>query len=242
MSGIRSMRRRELMDFLSNEIFLIALTFIAFLGAQLLQRRFGVKLLNPILVSIIVLIVILSSAGIDYDTYRAGGKYIEFWLKPAVVALGLPLYKQLSTIKKQLLPLLLSELAGCVAGIVSVVALAELLGASREIIMSLAPKAVTTPIAMEISAAVGGIPALTAAVVVCTGIFGGMAGFKIVKLSHVKSPIAQGLSIGTAAHAIGTSAAMERGERYGAFSSLGLTLNGLLTAILAPFILPLIGY
>ena len=215
------MRRRELMDFLSNEIFLIALTFIAFLGAQLLQRRFGVKLLNPILVSIIVLIVILSSAGIDYDTYRAGGKYIEFWLKPAVVALGLPLYKQLSTIKKQLLPLLLSELAGCVAGIVSVVALAELLGASREIIMSLAPKAVTTPIAMEISAAVGGIPALTAAVVVCTGIFGGMAGFKIVKLSHVKSPIAQGLSIGTAAHAIGTSAAMERGERYGAFSSLG---------------------
>ena len=242
MSGIRSMRRRELMDFLSNEIFLIALAFIAFLGAQLLQRRFGVKLLNPILVSIIVLIVILSSAGIDYDTYRAGGKYIEFWLKPAVVALGLPLYKQLSTIKKQLLPLLLSELAGCVAGIVSVVALAELLGASREIIMSLAPKAVTTPIAMEISAAVGGIPALTAAVVVCTGIFGGMAGFKIVKLSHVKSPIAQGLSIGTAAHAIGTSAAMERGERYGAFSSLGLTLNGLLTALLAPFILPLIGY
>ena len=242
MSGIRSMRRRELMDFLSNEIFLIALTFIAFLGAQLLQRRFGVKLLNPILVSIIVLIVILSSAGIDYDTYRAGGNYIEFWLKPAVVALGLPLYKQLSTIKKQLLPLLLSELAGCVAGIVSVVALAELLGASREIIMSLAPKAVTTPIAMEISAAVGGIPALTAAVVVCTGIFGGMAGFKIVKLSHVKSPIAQGLSIGTAAHAIGTSAAMERGERYGAFSSLGLTLNGLLTALLAPFILPLIGY
>ena len=242
MSGIRSMRRRELMDFLSNEIFLIALTFIAFLGAQLLQRRFGVKLLNPILVSIIVLIVILSSAGIDYDTYRAGGKYIEFWLKPAVVALGLPLYKQLSTIKKQLLPLLLSELAGCVAGIVSVVALAELLGASREIIMSLAPKAVTTPIAMEISAAVGGIPALTAAVGVCTGIFGGMAGFKIVKLSHVKSPIAQGLSIGTAAHAIGTSAAMERGERYGAFSSLGLTLNGLLTALLAPFILPLIGY
>ena len=94
---------------------------------------------------------------------------------------------------------------------------------------------------MEISATVGGIPALTAAVVVCTGIFGGMAGFRIVKLSHIKSPIAQGLSIGTAAHAVGTSAAMERGERYGAFSSLGLTINGLLTALLAPFILGLIG-
>ena len=161
-------------------------------------------------------------------------------MKPAVVALALPLYRQLSSIRKQLLPLLLSEVAGCVAGIISVVLVAKLLGASHEIIMSLAPKAVTTPIAIEISKAVGGIPALTAAVVICTGIFGGMAGFRIIKMTHVKSPIAQGLSLGTAAHAIGTSAAMERGERYGAFSSLGLTINGLLTALLTPFILELI--
>lgn len=229
------------MDFITNEVFLIAVTFISFIGAQLLQRHLGIKLLNPILVSIIVMIVFLKSAGVDYGTYKEGGKFIDFWLKPAVVALGLPLYKQLSSIKKQLLPLLLSEIAGCVAGIVSVVVIAKLLGASHQIIMSLAPKAVTTPIAMEISATVGGIPSLTAAVVVCTGIFGGMAGFKIIKLSHIKSPIAQGLSIGTAAHAVGTSAAMERGERYGAFSSLGLTVNGLLTALLAPFILHLIG-
>ena len=92
----------------------------------------------------------------------------------------------------------------------------------------------------KISGAVGGIPALTAAVVVCTGIFGGMAGFKIIKLTHVTSPIAQGLSMGTAAHAVGTSVAMERGERYGAFSSLGLTINGLLTALLTPFILQIL--
>ena len=229
------------MEFISNEIFLIALTFLSFLGAQMLQRYCGVKLLNPILVSMIVLIIFLEAVGVDYDTYKAGGKYIEFWLKPAVVALGLPLYRQLSAIKKQILPLLLSELAGCVAGIVSVVLLARMLGASHEIIMSLAPKAVTTPIAMEISSTVGGIPSLTAAVVVCTGIFGGMAGFRIVKMSHIKSPIAQGLSIGTAAHAVGTSAAMERGERYGAFSSLGLTINGLLTALLTPFLLHLMG-
>lgn len=229
------------MDFITNEVFLIAVTFISFIGAQLLQRHLGIKLLNPILVSIIVMIVFLKAAGVDYGTYKEGGKFIDFWLKPAVVALGLPLYRQLSSIKKQLLPLLLSEIAGCVAGIVSVVVIAKLLGASHQIIMSLAPKAVTTPIAMEISATVGGIPSLTAAVVVCTGIFGGMAGFKIIKLSHIKSPIAQGLSIGTAAHAVGTSAAMERGERYGAFSSLGLTVNGLLTALLAPFILHLIG-
>lgn len=229
------------MDFFNNEVFLIAITFVSFIGAQLLQRKLGLKLLNPILVSMIVLIVFLRSAGIEYDTYKEGGKFIEFWLKPAVVALGLPLYKQLSAIRKQILPLLISEMAGCVAGIVSVVLMAKFLGASHEVIMSLAPKAVTTPIAMEISSAVGGLPSLTAAVVVCTGIFGGMAGFQIVKMSRIKSPIAQGLSIGTAAHAVGTSAAMERGERYGAFSSLGLTINGLLTALLTPFILDLIG-
>lgn len=230
------------MSFIENKIFLIALTFVVYLGAKLLQRRTKVSLFNPILISIIAIIAVLMCFGVDYETYRAGGEYIDFWLKPAVVALGVPLYRQLESIKKQMLPLLISELAGCVVGVVSVVVLAEIFGASREVVMSLAPKAVTTPIAMEISQAVGGIPPLTAAVVVCTGIFGGMAGFRIVKMSHIKSPIATGLSIGTAAHAVGTSAAMEKGYRYGAFSSLGLTLNGLLTAILSPLILAFMGY
>ena len=230
------------MELLTNKYFLIALTFAAYVGAQRLQRHTGLRLLNPILLATAVLICFLCGFGIDYESYRAGGEYIDFWLKPAVVALGVPLYKQLESIKKQMFPLIAAEMAGCVAGVISVVVVAELLGASQEVVMSLAPKAVTTPIAMEISAAVGGLPPLTAAVVVCTGIFGGMAGFKIVKLGHVKSPIATGLSIGTAAHAVGTSAAMERSDRYGAFSSLGLTLNGLLTAMLAPFILRLMGY
>lgn len=230
------------MDFLQNKFFLIALTFGFYLGAQLLQRRTGIKLLNPILIAIAGMICFLMLCGIDYGTYKQGGDYIDFWLKPAVVALGVPLYKQLSAIKRQLLPLLFSELAGCVAGVVSVVLLAELFGATREVVISLAPKAVTTPIAMEISSAMGGIAPLTAAVVVATGIFGGMAGFRIVRMSHVHSPIAGGLSIGTAAHAVGTSAAMERSERYGAFSSIGLTLNGLFTSLLAPMILELLRY
>ena len=230
------------MDFLTNKIFLIALTFIVFVLAQYLQRKTGSRFLNPILVSIIILICFMLATGIDYGTYRASGEYIDLWLKPAVVALGVPLYRQLEAIRKQMLPLLIAELAGCVAGVISVVVVAQLLGASKEVIMSLAPKAVTTPIAMEISQSVGGIPSLTAAVVVCTGIFGGMTGFQLVKLSHIKSPIATGLSIGTAAHAVGTSAAMEKGERYGTFSSLGLTLNGLLTAMLAPAILSFLGY
>ena len=196
------------MEFLSNKIFLIALTFIVFVMAQYLQRKTGLSFLNPILVSIAALIGILMLSGIDYATYRESGDYIDIWLKPAVVALGVPLYRQLSTIRKQMLPLLIAEMAGCVAGIISVVLVARLLGASQQVLMSLAPKAVTTPIAMEVSSALGGIPALTAAVVVCTGIFGGMAGFRIIRYSHVSSPIAGGLSMGTAAHALGTSAAM----------------------------------
>lgn len=230
------------MELLTNKYFLIGLTFAVFVGARQLQLRTGVRLLNPILISIIVMVCLLLGLGVDYETYQQGGQFIDFWLRPAVVALGVPLYRQLETIKRQMLPLLVAELAGCVAGVVSVVLVAELLGASKEVIMSLAPKAVTTPIAMEISSAIGGIPALTASVVVCTGIFGGMAGFNIGRLSRIKSPMATGLSMGTAAHAIGTAAAMERSGRYGAFSSLGLTLNGLLTSLLAPFILHLLGY
>ncbi|MCM1482814.1 MAG: LrgB family protein [Muribaculaceae bacterium] len=232
----------DILSITHNKIVLIALTFLVFLGAKMLQRRTGLTILNPILISIIVLICMLTFMGVDYDTYAEGGGYIELWLKPAVVALGVPLYRQLEAIRKQMIPLLAAELAGCVAGIVSVVLVARLLGASREVILSLAPKAVTTPIAMEISSAMGGIPSLTAAVVVCTGIFGAMAGFRMVSMSHIKSPIAGGLSIGTASHAVGTAAAMERGERYGAYSSLGLTLNGLLTAMLSPVILAALGY
>ncbi len=228
------------MAYLDNRYFLLALTFVVFLAARLLQRRTGLTILNPILVSIIVLIGFMLIAGIDYETYSAGGEYIDFWLKPAVVALGVPLYRQLEAIRKQLLPLFVAELAGCVAGLVSVVLVARMLGASRDVILSLAPKSVTTPIAIEITQTIGGIPALTAAVVVCTGIFGGMAGFTMMRMSRVNSPIAQGLSMGTAAHAVGTAAAMDVGYRYGAFSSLGLTLNGLFTAILTPFLLELL--
>ncbi len=230
------------MEFLENKFFLIALTFLVFLVGQWLQKRFKVVLLNPILFSMTALIIFLICTDISYETYQEGGRYIDFWLKPAVVALGVPLYRQLDTIRKQLLPILFAELAGCIIGLVSVVLIAESLGASRDVIISLAPKSVTTPIALEISSTLGGIPPLTAAVVVCTGIFGNIVGFKIAKLSRVKSPIAGALSVGTASHAVGTAAAIERGERWGAFSSLGLTINGLLTAILAPSILHLLGY
>ena len=229
------------MNVLENEFFLLAVTFGVYFLAKVLQRRTGLMLLNPILLTIAVLIIFLKVFNISYDTYNQGGHLIEFWLKPAVVALGVPLYLQLETIKKQLLPIILSQLAGCIVGVVSVVLIAQWLGASDEIIYSLAPKSVTTPIAMEVSKSVGGIPSLTAAVVVCVGLLGGMFGFKTLKMSHVDSPLAQSLSMGTAAHAVGTSAAMDISRKYGAFASLGLTLNGIFTALLTPSILRLLG-
>lgn len=229
------------MEFLENKYLLLALTFGAFALFKELQRRTGWVLLNPILLTIASLILFLKLTGISYEAYQEGGQLIEFWLKPAVVALGVPLYLQLEMIKKQLLPILLSQLVGCLVGIVSVVLVAKLLGATPDVICSLAPKSVTTPIAMEVSNTIGGIPSLTAAVVVLVGLFGAVFAFKILTLGRVKSPIAQGLSMGTASHAIGTSAAMEISRKYGAYASLGLTLNGILTALLTPAILRLLG-
>ena len=195
------------MNFLENEFFLLAVTFGIFFLAKLLQKKTGIMLLNPILLTIAILIVFLKMTHISYETYNEGGHLIEFWLKPAVVALGVPLYLQLETIKKQLLPIMLSQLAGC----------------------------------MEVTKSLGGIPSLTAAVVVCVGLLGGILGFKTMKLTHIGSPMAQGLSLGAAAHAVGTSTAMDISRKYGAFASLGLTLNGIFTALLTPTILRLLG-
>ena len=184
------------MSFLENNFFLLAITFGIFFFAKLLQKKTGLVLLNPILLTIALLIIFLKMTNISYETYNKGGHLIEFWLRPAVVALGVPLYLQLEMIKKQLLPILLSQLAGCIVGVISVVLIAKFMGASQEVILSLAPKSVTTPIAMEVTKAIGGIPSLTAAVVVAVGLLGAICGFKTMKIMRVGSPIAQGLSMG----------------------------------------------
>lgn len=230
-----------MISLLSNNIVLLALTFGIYYGARQLQKWSGLIALNPILVTIILLIVYLRLTGITYDTYHQAGLQIDFWLKPAIVALGVPLYQHLGEIRRQFLPILLSQLVGCVTGVVSVVAIAQWMGASREVIISLAPKSVTTPIAMEVCSSMGGIPSLTAAIVVTVGLFGAVCGFKVLEVWHVRNPNSQGLSLGTASHAVGTSRAMERGATYGAYASLGLILNGLLTALLTPLLLRWMG-
>lgn len=230
------------MEIMSNPIILLAITFGIYYVARQIQKWTGWVVLNPILVTIAALIALLQLTGISYETYEQGGQYIDFWLKPAIVALGVPLYQNLGQIRRQLLPILMSQLVGCLVGLVSVTLIASALGASHEVIVSLAPKSVTTPIAMEVCKTSGGIPSLTAAIVVIVGLFGAIFGFKILEVWHVRNPFSQGISMGTAAHAVGTSRAMEKGETYGAYSSLGLILNGVLTALLTPFVLKLLGF
>jgi predicted murein hydrolase (TIGR00659 family) len=230
------------MEIMSNPIILLAITFGIYYVARQIQKWTGWVVLNPILITIAALIALLQLTGISYETYEQGGQYIDFWLKPAIVALGVPLYQHLGQIRRQLLPILMSQLVGCLVGLVSVTLIASALGASHEVIVSLAPKSVTTPIAMEVCKTSGGIPSLTAAIVVIVGLFGAIFGFKILEVWHVHNPFSQGISMGTAAHAVGTSRAMEKGETYGAYSSLGLILNGVLTALLTPFGLKLLGF
>lgn len=227
-------------EFLNNPVFLLAATFGAYYGAQQLRKRVNTVLLNPVLVSVLVLIAFLRIAGVHYESYAEGSKFISFFLKPAIVALGVPLYQQLGKIKKQTLTIVLSQLAGCFVSTTSVILIAYWMGAPAAVIYSLAPKSVTTPIAMEVSKALGGLPPLTASVVIVVGIFGSMVGYPVLRHGQVLNPVSQGLSMGTAAHAVGTSRSLEISPRYGAFSSLGLILNGVFTAVLAPYILKLL--
>lgn len=228
------------MELLENTYVLVALTLGVFHAARILQKRTGFLWLNPILLSVMAIIAYLKVTGITFATYSNAGRTIEFWLQPAIVALGVPLYKNLHTIRQEIIPIVSSQLIGCIVGLVSCTFIAKWMGASDAVILSLAPKSVTTPIAMEVSKSLGGIPSLTAAIVVIVGLFGAIFGFKILQVGHIRRPKEQGLSLGAASHALGTSRAWEQGEVWGTYSSLGLILNGILTAILAPLLMELL--
>lgn len=228
--------------FLDSPIFAIALTMGVYWLAQECQRRTKIVILNPILIAVAIIIVILKLCNVSYASYHSGGQYLEFLLKPAIVALGVPLFLQLEQIKKQAVPIIVSQCVACVTGIVTVVLIAHWLGGSAPVILSLSPKSATTPIAIEVSRMVGGIPALSAIIVILTGILGAAFGMTLLRLFAIKRPIAQGLALGAAAHAVGTAQAMQRSRRLGAYSSIGLILNGTLTGLLTPYLLQYLGY
>ncbi len=224
-------------EVLVNPVFFITLTLIAYFAGEKLQQKTKWVLTNPILVAILLIILILKLFDIDYGTYHENSKIIDLMLQPAIVCLAIPLYFQLQRIKKQAFIILFSSLMGSLIGIISVVLVAWWMGAPKEIILSLVPKSITTPIAMDVSRGIGGIPSFTACIVMFAGIFGSVFGYVIMKYTGVRNPIAQGFSIGMASHVLGTSKSMEISENFGAFSTVGLIINGIITAVLAPYIL-----
>jgi predicted murein hydrolase (TIGR00659 family) len=225
-----------LTELLDTPLFGIGLTLAIYALAQALYRRSTSVLLNPIAVSIAGIIVLLLLARIPYQRYAIGGDYILFLLGPSVVALAIPLYVRRQAILARKVPILLGVLAGAVVSVLSASGLAWLLGGSMDVVFSLAPKSVTTPIAIGIAEKLGGIPPLTAAIVVITGCIGAICGPEFCRLIGIRDPGAVGLAVGTAAHGIGTARMLQVDKVGGAMAGLAIGLNGLITAILLPLL------
>ncbi len=215
----------------------IVATVAVYAAARVMQRRTGSVLLHPVLVSIIVVIAALRMLEIGYATYDRGGRVLTFLLGPAVVALGLPLFRQMEEIGRRGQAVLVSLAVGSLVGVVSAVGTAALLGASEVVVRSLAPRAVTTPIAIGIAERVGGLPALSAAVVILSGILGAVIGPPLLRRMGVRSRTAFGLALGAAAHGVGTARAAEEGDVEAASSGLAIGLMGVGTAVTAPLVL-----
>ena len=228
-------------EILRQPSILLFLTLAAYALAIIIRKRTGNILFNPVLISTIALIAYLKILNIDYAVYHNAAQFIDFWLKPAVVVLAVPLYQNRRKIFNQWLPVIVSQLAGSVTGIVTGMYFAKWLGAEREVVLSLASKSVTNPIAIEITRSIGGIPAITAATVIIAGLVGQIAGYKMLK-NTVVMPSSVGMSLGTASHAMGIAASLERSRRMAAYAGLGLTLNGVLTALIAPLIIPVLEF
>jgi len=219
----------------------LTMTLCAYLAAQ---RIFVLckasPLANPVAITVALLVAVLWFTGMSYERYFAGAQFVHFLLGPATVALAVPLVRQLPRLRRAALPLGAALLAGSVTAIVSAVVVALLLGATPELAYTLGPKSATSPIAMAVSERLGGIPALTAALVIGTGIFGAVFGRYVFDLLRIRSDAARGFALGLASHGIGTARAFQVSPEMGAFAGLAMGLNGALTALLAPWLVPLV--
>ncbi len=215
----------------------LTITLLAYQAAFALYRRSGNNpLANPVLIAVFILVLFLTLTVTSYETYFAGAQFVHFLLGPATVALAVPLYTQFRRVRSMWLPVLAGLLAGSLTAIVSAVLVGRLLGASASTQLSLAPKSVTTPIAMGIAERIGGIPSLTAVLVIITGILGAVAGRFVFDTIKVRDPAIRGFAIGIASHGIGTARAFQVNEQSGAFAALAMGMNGALTALIVPWI------
>ena len=219
----------------------LSLTLVAYLAGVWLFKRSGQKpLCNPVLIAIVLISLLLWAIGMPYQRYFDGAQFIHFLLGPATVALAVPLYAYWKRLRKMALPLVVGLFAGSATAAFSAMGLAWLFGASPETIFSLGPKSVTTPIAMGVAEQIGGIPSLTAVLVILTGILGAMGFPAFFRLLKIRNHATQGFAVGLTAHGLGTARAFLVSEEMGAFSALGMGLNGVLTAVLLPLLLSLL--
>jgi len=216
----------------------LTLTLLAYQAGCWLFMRSGQRAwANPVLSAIVIVTVFLSLTRIPYARYFEGAQFVHFLLGPATVALAIPLFAQWARLKRMALPLIVALLAGSATAAFSAMFIARALGASSETVFSLAPKSVTTPIAMGIAEKIGGLPSLTAVLVVITGILGAVVFPSLFRVLGVRDHTAQGFAVGLAAHGLGTARAFMVSEEMGAFAALAMGLNGLLTAVLLPLLL-----
>lgn len=224
------------MNFLLAILF-IGLTVFIFYFTKKLYQRYPNPFTLPIFLSTVILVIFLLITDIPYPTYMLGGKWIDLFLGPVVVALALPLYRQLPLIKKYAASIFIGIMGGSIVGVGTGILFAKFLDFDRVIIETVAAKSVTTPVALSITETAGGNLSLAAVFVMIAGISGAMFGPWVVKVCKIKHPVARGLGIGTASHAIGTAKALELGELEGAVSALSMTISAVVVSFLVPVFL-----
>lgn len=225
----------------ANPLLWLTATMVAYIAGHWLYLKSGENpLVNSVAVAMVILIALLWATGTEYQRYFEGAQFVHFMLGPAVVALAVPLYEHRREVRRTILPIVLALLAGATTAVVSAVGIAVLLGASLETVTSLAPKSVTSPIAMGIAERIGGLPSLTAGLVIITGILGAVIGTPLFNAMGMKDWRARGFAMGMTAHGIGTARAFQVNDVAGTFAAIALGLNGVVTAILVPLLIVLV--
>lgn len=225
-----------MVDFCNNSVYFgVAISLIGYVIGVQLKKKFKLAILNPLLISIIFVIGVVLIFKLDYPSYKKQADMLNYLLTPATIALAIPLYQQLSLLKKNLLAVICGIVSGVLASLSSILAMSVMFGLSHENYVTLLPKSITTAIGMGVSEELGGIQTITIAVIIITGVLGNVIGESVCKLFRITEPISKGLALGTAAHAIGTAKALELGEIEGAMSSLSIAVSGILTVIFASF-------
>ncbi len=213
----------------------LTLTLVAYVLADWIFNKTGrTPVFNPVLIAVAVIVGFLVATGTSYETYFEGAQFVHFLLGPATVSLAIPLYRQFSRIRRSALAILVALLVGSITAIISAVAIAWLLGGGRDTMIALAPKSVTAPIAMGIAEKLGGLPSLTAVLVILTGILGAVLGTTVCRIVRVEDPQARGFALGLTSHGIGTARAFQIDELTGAFAAIAMGLNAVATAIFLP--------